>query len=98
MDPTSFGRTIENMFYTSFLIKEGNARIFFEDSEEDGNRMPYIVPIRKKKHEDNGSNMDKKKQVLMTISIEEWIRLRVRLYIYMFYSPLQKHHLVYCEK
>merc|ERR1711944_278494 len=26
LDPTNFGATVENMFYTSFLIKEGKAR------------------------------------------------------------------------
>ena len=65
------------MFYTSFLIKEGKAKIFFEETEEGGNK-PLIVPLKKRKHgEENSNGIDNKRQVLMKISMEEWIRLKV---------------------
>jgi hypothetical protein len=77
LDPTSFGRTVENMFYTSFLVKEGKAKIFFKELVEDGSTMPFIVPLRKRKHEEGTSNdIGNKKQVLMEISLEEWTRLK----------------------
>ena len=85
MDPTSFGRTVENMFYTSFLIKEGKARIFFDDAEEGGSKMPLIVPMGKRKYEcdaDSSNGGDKKNQVLMKISMEDWTRLKVNTISY----------------
>ena len=80
LDPTSFGRTVENMFYTSFLIKEGKAKIFFDDAEEGRSKMPLIVPMRKRKYDseaDSSNGGDSKNQVLMKISMEDWTRLKV---------------------
>jgi hypothetical protein len=31
VNPTSFGQTVENLFYISFLIREGNARVLVDD-------------------------------------------------------------------
>jgi hypothetical protein len=39
-NPRSFSQTIENVFYTSFLIRDGYARIFLDD---DG--LPVIEPV-----------------------------------------------------
>ncbi len=33
MDPESFGHTIENMFYVSFLVKDGHCRVFLDDDK-----------------------------------------------------------------
>ena len=40
-DPTSFGRSVENLFYVSFLVSEGSARLWVAD--EDGTVM--IAPL-----------------------------------------------------
>lgn len=42
MNPESFSRTIENIFYISFLVKDGYAKIYL-DSEN----LPVIEPIDK---------------------------------------------------
>ena len=77
MDPHSFGRTVENMFYASFLIKEGKAKIYYKDDDAE-EHMPFIIPLRKRRNDDEmGQNLDSKKQALMTISKENWERLKV---------------------
>ena len=80
LDPSSFGKTVENMFYTSFLIKEAKAKIYFKEVDDSNKTLPVIIPLKRRKHEDgNSNNLDDRKQLLMTISIEEWIRLKVYL-------------------
>jgi len=70
LDPVSFGKTVENMFHVSFLVKEGKARIFLE------NGIPLIKPVKPKKSgslasaDDGNSN-----QVVMKVSMYEWERL-----------------------
>ncbi|KAJ9094108.1 hypothetical protein QFC19_008060 [Naganishia cerealis] len=39
INPRSFGQTMENVFYTSFLVREGHAAI---EQSEDGNGIPMI--------------------------------------------------------
>ena len=77
LDPHSFGRTVENMFYASFLIKEGKAKIYFKEDDAK-EQMPFIIPLRKRRNDDEmGQNLDSKKQALMTVSKENWKRLKV---------------------
>ena len=45
VDPSSFGRTVENVFYVSFLVKEGKVKIFYDDET----RLPKIVPVKAKR-------------------------------------------------
>ena len=70
------------MFYTSFLVKEGKAKIFFDSisEEEGGSKLPLIVPVRKQKQDDQdgATSGDNKHQVLMTISMNDWSRLKVK--------------------
>jgi len=77
LDPTNFGATVENMFYSSFLIKEGKAKIYFKKMDENDQHLPYIIPLNKRKvKEGTGNDLDNKKQLLTSISYEEWIRLK----------------------
>ncbi len=34
INPGDFGQSVENMFYTSFLVREGKARVGFDDDGE----------------------------------------------------------------
>ena len=45
VDPSSFGRTVENVFYVSFLVKEGKVKIFYDEET----RLPKIVPVKAKR-------------------------------------------------
>ena len=66
------------MFYSSFLIKEGKAKIYFKEMDENDQHLPYIIPLNKRKvKEGTGNHLDNKKQLLTSISYEEWIRLKV---------------------
>lgn len=77
LDPHSFGRTVENMFYASFLIKEGKAKIYYQENDAEEHK-PFIIPLKKRRNDDEmGQNLDSKKQALMTISKENWERLKV---------------------
>ena len=44
INPRSFGQTIENTFYTSFLLRECRVAI---DEAEDGSGIPYICTYRR---------------------------------------------------
>lgn len=96
LDLTSFGRTVENMFYTSFLIKEGKVKIFYKETNEAENQLPFIVPLKRRKHGEGSINsFDNKKQVLMTISIEDWIRFKN---VFKRTEPMINHQRSYAEQ
>lgn len=46
-DPTSFSRSVENLFYVSFLVSEGSARLWLEaaDDDETGEMTVMIAPL-----------------------------------------------------
>ena len=68
IDPQSFGRSIENAFYVSFLIKEGKAGIFYD--EETG--LPKIKPRKSRQDPTQGQVLTDKKQVLLTLTMSDW--------------------------
>lgn len=72
INPTSFSRSIENMFYLSFLIKDGYAKLFIDST--DG--LPVIEPIiqdkqqqkEKKSNQTDGINY----QSMISLTKPEW--------------------------
>ena len=59
-------------------MKEGKAKIFFSEADDGDEKLPCIIPLKRRKHDDENSNSsNNRKQVLTTISIEEWARLKV---------------------
>ncbi|GHJ87436.1 hypothetical protein NliqN6_3838 [Naganishia liquefaciens] len=80
INPWSFGQTIENTFYTSFLLKECKVAI---DEAEDGSGIPYIFccdppseeDLRAREFDDAGNDIGpalRKRQVVLEMSLEIW--------------------------
>lgn len=67
IDPNSFSRTVENMFHTSFLIRDGLARMYLDD------KMPCIAPVEEGEVEAGGSAS--RKQCITSISLKTWKEL-----------------------
>ena len=65
LHPDSFGKTVENMFHVSFLVKEKKVGISICPETQ----LPVIEPISSKKNSDEDSN---KSQVVMNINMENW--------------------------
>ncbi|KAK4042164.1 hypothetical protein C8A01DRAFT_44814 [Parachaetomium inaequale] len=68
VNPHSFGQTVENMFYISFLIREGTVKLEFDD---DG--LPAIEPVRKNSSaEPSRSKAAMRHQAIMSIDMATW--------------------------
>ena len=73
INPDSFSRTIENIFYISFLVKDGYAKIYL-----DGDKLPVIEPIEKEFRSNDKSNQKKTTdniQSMISMSKPEWREL-----------------------
>ncbi|XP_011611346.2 EP300-interacting inhibitor of differentiation 3-like [Takifugu rubripes] len=68
IDPNSFSRTIENIFHTSFLIRDGFARIYPDDSN-----LPCIEPTEVRAMEDG--DLSNRKQCIISLSPKTWKEL-----------------------
>ncbi|XP_020777146.2 non-structural maintenance of chromosomes element 4 homolog A isoform X2 [Boleophthalmus pectinirostris] len=68
IDPNSFSRTVENMFHTSFLIRDGLARVYLDDD-----KLPCIAPAEEDGMEDGASTS--RKQCVTSISLKTWKEL-----------------------
>lgn len=64
-DPTSFSRTVENIFLVSLLVKEGCVRII-----KDSKGLPYLARINDKERKER--NPASVKQCIISIGKEEW--------------------------
>ncbi|KAK6611512.1 hypothetical protein H4I95_02308 [Botrytis cinerea] len=65
INPFSFGQTIENMFYVSFLVRDGKVEV-----EIDSDGLPYIG-VRDPK--DNGSSSHTARhQAVLSLDMQDW--------------------------
>lgn len=72
VNPNSFSRTIENIFYISFLVKDGYAKIYLDDDN-----LPVIEPIQKEfSKADNQKSQQRKSveniQSMISLTKPEW--------------------------
>lgn len=65
IDPSSYSRTVENMFHTSFLIRDGLARMYLDDS-----KLPCIGPVEEESMEAGTSTM--RKQCVIKMNLKMW--------------------------
>ncbi|XP_028325403.1 non-structural maintenance of chromosomes element 4 homolog A isoform X2 [Gouania willdenowi] len=65
IDPDSFSRTVENIFHTSFLIRDGLAQMYLDDE-----KLPCIAPSE----DVEGATADSqsRQQCIVSINYKEW--------------------------
>ncbi|RUS73695.1 hypothetical protein EGW08_018542, partial [Elysia chlorotica] len=68
-NPNSYGQTVENIFYASFLVRDGHANVFLDDDE-----LPVIEPLQKDLNDATSAQQQagQKQQIVMTITPAEW--------------------------
>ncbi|XP_061194437.1 EP300-interacting inhibitor of differentiation 3-like [Saccostrea echinata] len=79
LHPQSFSQTVENIFYTSFLVRDGLAQIILDDE-----KLPLIEPIQNPEQEKVRKRMPHK-QAVVSISPQEWKEL---IEVYNIHDPL----------
>ncbi|XP_051701816.2 EP300-interacting inhibitor of differentiation 3 [Oryctolagus cuniculus] len=68
IDPNSFSRTVENIFYVSFIVRDGFARISL-----DQDRLPILEPISTNQvDEENDPSFHSRKQGIISLSLQDW--------------------------
>ncbi|KAK5137870.1 hypothetical protein LTR08_006639 [Meristemomyces frigidus] len=70
VNPHSFGQTVENLFYISFLIKEGALGV-----QEDRNGLPTLMPREATSLEKQRELRTKKHQAVFAIDYATWAQL-----------------------
>ncbi|RNA44774.1 non-structural maintenance of chromosomes element 4 -like protein [Brachionus plicatilis] len=70
INPRSFSRTIENVFYVSFLVKDGYARIYLDKES-----LPVIEPILENEPDKFDTNEISKKAKPNSINMQSMISL-----------------------
>lgn len=68
INPTSFSRTVENIFHTSFLIRDGLARMYLNED-----KLPCIGPVEEDRAE--RGDLSVRKQCVVSISQKSWQEL-----------------------
>ncbi|XP_021569262.1 EP300-interacting inhibitor of differentiation 3 [Carlito syrichta] len=68
IDPNSFSRTVENIFYVSFIIRDGFARIRL-----DQDRLPILEPTTTNQvDEGNDPGFYDRKQGIISLTLQDW--------------------------
>lgn len=67
IDTDDFGKTVENIFYTSFLIRDGKAKLNLDDNDE-----PTLEPIHKKYLKAFRNSKGHNIQMISSITMEKW--------------------------
>ncbi|KAH8702898.1 Nse4 C-terminal-domain-containing protein [Phaeosphaeriaceae sp. PMI808] len=67
INPHDFGQTVENLFYISFLVREGNAKIIQDD---DG--LPLLMPADAHAIAEQRENNVQKNQAVLSIDYATW--------------------------
>ncbi|KPM38783.1 hypothetical protein AK830_g7798 [Neonectria ditissima] len=68
VNPKSFGQTVENMFYVSFLIRDGRVEIDFDEDE-----IPALAPVDREPEEEGAvRHSASKHQAILSMDMETW--------------------------
>ncbi|KAG6005454.1 hypothetical protein E4U21_007923 [Claviceps maximensis] len=85
VNPDSFGQTVENMFYVSFLIRDGRVEI-----ELDEHDLPALAPVDREPIEDGTQkhNGASKHQAILSMDEQTW---RDIIDVYQITNPMIPH-------
>ena len=83
INPQDFGQTVENLFYISFLVREGNARIV-----KDNNGLPLLIPAKPRDVSEQRDQGAQKHQAVFSIDHPTW---QMFIEAYGIRSPLIPH-------
>ncbi|ATY61112.1 nuclear protein Qri2/Nse4, putative [Cordyceps militaris CM01] len=68
VNPKSFGQTVENIFYVSFLIRDGRIEIEYDEYS-----LPALAPVVREEHEDESARQGSAKhQAVLSIDMRAW--------------------------
>ncbi|KAI1099310.1 hypothetical protein F4804DRAFT_87363 [Jackrogersella minutella] len=67
VNPHSFGQTVENMFYVSFLIRDGRIKIDFDE-----NKLPTLHPVDREDETAASKHRAQKQQAVLSIDMKTW--------------------------
>ncbi|KAJ1335958.1 non-structural maintenance of chromosomes element 4 [Microdochium nivale] len=68
INPRSFGQTVENLFYVSFLIRDGQVRIDFDSDD-----FPTLLPVDKDEEQISGTKHGaQRQQAVLSIDMGIW--------------------------
>ncbi|KAH8816798.1 Nse4 C-terminal-domain-containing protein [Xylogone sp. PMI_703] len=67
VNPYSFGQTVENMFYVSFLIRDGKVGITYDD-----NGLPYLDATEPRDRSEMAEQGARKHQAVIELDMDEW--------------------------
>ncbi|KAI5861083.1 hypothetical protein GGS23DRAFT_598960 [Durotheca rogersii] len=67
VNPRSFGQTVENMFYVSFLIRDGRIKIDFDE-----NKLPTLHPADREDETGSTKHRAQKQQAVLSIDMKTW--------------------------
>jgi len=76
IDPDSFGKTVENMFHVSFLVKQRTAVL-----EIGKNGLPTLEPLMGRRGEEEEENERGSDQAVISICQADWVELKTNLKI-----------------
>ncbi|KAF1964195.1 Nse4-domain-containing protein [Bimuria novae-zelandiae CBS 107.79] len=71
VNPHDFGQTVENLFYISFLIREGAAKV-----EMDENGLPLLAPQASRDFAERREQNVEKRQAIFSIDYATWNMLK----------------------
>ncbi|WFD33328.1 hypothetical protein MCUN1_000141 [Malassezia cuniculi] len=66
LNPESFGNTVENLFYLSFLIRDGKAAIFYDDNNE-----PLVMSSEEPTEQDRSEGLTRR-QIVFELDEDTW--------------------------
>ncbi|EGE81646.1 hypothetical protein RJZ56_004701 [Blastomyces dermatitidis] len=85
INPKSFGQTVENLFYISFLVRDGSVGISL-----DSNRLPTLLPSQPAAPSEAQAKKLKKHQTVFSLDFETWENL---IEVFDIREPLIPHRI-----